>query len=633
MSLSDEQNEVYEAMICSGVSETCCVGTAGTGKSFTAKQAIKTLRKQQVNVVCMAPTKRTARALGGCTIASFLGLRPRVVMRKFAYDEMFAETDATRMHESIESLDDSDAEGLCALFDGCTTLKKREPEPPGTYDDDGDEDSFMRPEKDESWVPIFQAYVARRIVDADVLFVDEMFMLTPFRCEQLYHIVHKYKDAAGRRMPRFVVLGDPWQTEPFTSKRTYEESLPGKFSFRAPWFQRAFGDDLSGSGGVFELFDVKRSSQAEYHQLLANLRNNKALPDKDVERWRLLSASGDNGSNLHSPALPRSEAGKPVPVALLGHRRPPQDNEWNKRKCTAEAWPCKPHFDDRVDGCGSLQHEDYEQIIEGSPPASGKLTDRVRLTVGTLVRGTSGANRDQRVEDARVLSLQTDRVEVETLHGEMLSITRAEEVSCEDGKIVGLRRQFALTTIGGGLTTHSTQGMTFDFPHAVYVEEPFLWSRNMVFTALSRSTSLGLIALCGSMAKISNTVHSELLAFQEKLDRRREKRNKTNEAQPAALPLPVEQKTPPPPPKLKPTCPSKSGTYTSVENERFLAVLNIHGPPTNANKNGHDALQAFRAVLPQRSARSLQSHMNAFLKEEGGTWKPKPANSGKRKRV
>ena len=58
--------------------------------------------------------------------------------------------------------------------------------------------------------------------------------------------------------------------------------------------------------------------------------------------------------------------------------------------------------------------------------------------------------------------------------------------------------------------------MTLRRYHNVYVEN--MWDRHMVYTSLSRASDIKYIVLCGDMSKISMKVDPEYVAFQEKVD-------------------------------------------------------------------------------------------------------------------
>lgn len=70
-----EKQEYFLSQVDSG-SNVFLTGKAGTGKSYIVKQAIELLKKQNKNVVALAPTGIAANNIGGQTLHSFFSLTP-----------------------------------------------------------------------------------------------------------------------------------------------------------------------------------------------------------------------------------------------------------------------------------------------------------------------------------------------------------------------------------------------------------------------------------------------------------------------------------------------------------------------------------------------------------------------------
>ena len=54
---------------------------------------------------------------------------------------------------------------------------------------------------------------------------------------------------------------------------------------------------------------------------------------------------------------------------------------------------------------------------------------------------------------------------------------------------------------------------------------------------------------------------------------------------------------------------TKAGTFTETEDALYLELLNTHGKPVKANKQ---AVEAFLEVFPERTQKSITSHISAF---------------------
>lgn len=499
MPLSPAQFDLWLRMAF-GKGDVCALGSAGTGKSFTAKLAIRALRGMGTMVQAVAPTKRTAEALDGHTVAKFIGLRPHVMMtRRFHHSELFV--------NNIHSPDYlANRFGLChgmqTLARSASVLDSPEETKKVDYDEvDYDEDDKQ---KEESWIAKFMCW---KVADEDVVVLDEVFMMSCFRFEQFVAITRMYCTANVRPMPRFILIGDPWQTEPFSTDANEIRVCDGTFAFETPTFKCRFPNLRN----VFELRSVKRSNEPEFHRLLANLRNNSPITDADVAQWHALTAQPSYGARM-SAALPLSADGQPVSVALMGRRVPPK---WDP------SVPAISEFNILVRGSNEFEFIDLVAIDR--PASNGRVPTRFPRTI-RVARGVVVAflnDIDGKEVHAHVTGLHDDSITVRGFDGKRISIRRVatSEVYLCSPQPEGTRTQFPIKVVGG-LTTHSTQGLTLRFPHAVFVESSALWSRNMVFTALSRSTEMRLITLCGSMSEISNRVHSALLAFQEQLDGR-----------------------------------------------------------------------------------------------------------------
>ena len=109
-------------------------GKAGTGKSFIVKQAIELLKKQDKNIVALAPTGVAANNIGGQTIHSFFSLNPYGVMN---YDSTnFLKSQKRRLIEKIDVIfidevsmlrpDILDGINWTMLKNGCGGLEKKQ---------------------------------------------------------------------------------------------------------------------------------------------------------------------------------------------------------------------------------------------------------------------------------------------------------------------------------------------------------------------------------------------------------------------------------------------------------------------------------------------------------------------------
>ena len=512
--LSPAQFAVFLAIVFGKKSSICCVGSAGTGKSFTVRLSVAALRAMGRSVESVAPTRRTAAALDGCTVAKFIGLRPKTITSNFTYAEIFVRHPGVPawLQNHIPGLES----GLVDLLQNVSFCNNNEQ--PATADDGSDDDDPSTEDAvppSSSWVPVFFHRIARSVASMDAIVLDEFCMLGCFRFEQFVSIVRKYCDALNRPMPTIVLLGDGWQTEPFSNDSREINEWPGKvFAFETPTFKSMFGKQLRN---VYELKSVKRSSDPIFHGLLFRLRSNKGLSRDDVRLWHEHTARPSYGNRVVG-RLPRSSGGQPVTTALVGRHVPAK---WDRRP---ETNACRTVFDKLVGESTELEWREFHAT--DVPSVRGQLPRRMpatlRLCIGILVTVPDPTLEVARPEvrvHARILEYEFDSITVETLTGMTLEIKRTDEVGVYGNGEVGHRIQFDIKP-SPALTTHSSQGMTFGFPHAVFVEKDALWSRNMVFTALSRSTSMQNITLCGSMGNISCKVSQALLDFQRMLDER-----------------------------------------------------------------------------------------------------------------
>jgi len=510
--LSGTQFDVFLRIVF-GRSSVCCLGSAGTGKSHTCRVAMRVMRSLGTNVVATAPTRRTAAALSGSTIAKFLGTRPRDLDEVYSHDDIFVAY--THTLDRVRQFNPCMPSGVHELLCHIRTYKVAEDPGPEAGDDD-DTQTDEEEEDRRPWIPIFFYNRAEEISEYDVVVVDEVFMLNPFRCEQFRSVVRQYCESFGRAEPRYVFLGDPWQTEAFSTDELAINLWESKnFFFQTPWFESLFRDSNGSLTNIFELTDVKRSSDPVFHRLLFNLRNNKALSVEDVRAWHKHTAGSGSWCRI-GPNLPKGADGAVVPVALLG-RRPQSLPKHDHDPPTS---PCIKNFEKCVAMSSAITWTNY---VSHDTPKLGavptKLPRVVSVALNVMVTvpepaSDNGSNTRVTRTHGRVVRIEPSVIYVKPLTGVVIPVLRSVDEN-EDGR----RVQFDVK-MASGLTVHSTQGMTFSDPFAVYVEKSALWTRNMVYTALSRSTHMSLITLCGRMSDISCRVDKALIAFQAELTAR-----------------------------------------------------------------------------------------------------------------
>jgi hypothetical protein len=501
--LSTSQFDVFASMVF-GRGSVCCLGSAGTGKSHTCKVAIKVLRASGKSVAATAPTRRTAAALAGTTLAKFLGTRPRDLDERYDHNDIFVPH--AGIPGWIRARNPGLSSGMEELLDRVRTYRAEVVHEPDPIEEMRPTDDEVVPNDPKPWLPILYLSNAEEISMRDVIVVDEVFMLSPFRSEQFRSVVSQYCIAFDRPMPRFIFLGDPWQTPPFTTDKLAIDPWHNRtFFFESPWFASLFRDTNGQFKNIFELTDVKRSDDPIFHKLLFNLRTDKPLSEDDVRLWHSHTARTD--SPRIGTSLPKDWNGNALPVALIGRRGP------RKYAQDPRTEPCIQNFEQLMKT--STEIEWAPEYVSIDYPLNGEVPRRlprtVRVALGLMVTIPDNTVPYGRARlHGRVVATHRDEIHVKTLTGKVIKLRRTSDSGH------GRRVQFDIK-LASALTVHSTQGMTISDSFAAYIEDGAMWDRNMVYTALSRSTSLSLITLCGSMRNISCNVKQSLLRFQEEL--------------------------------------------------------------------------------------------------------------------
>lgn len=557
------QAEVFCKAVLTDMDLLIC-GRAGVGKSYCVLDAIRALEMIECTseecdsfgnrlsrVVVCAPTQATAAALNGDTIASLFGYRPVVYddelrNHTIRHDSLFARPEILRtklanMGSDIDALiDEVRAEGnmLKPLIEVMRDFDERkralaeytngiDDERDGTNERDGDADGGQKCE----WVPFLLPRAFERLRNCSVLFIDECFMKSGYDFEQLVSLLRRYREDG--RLPRMVLLGDFFQVQPFRSKTDKDRKANildhAEKVFDSHTFKELYGANFEQQ--VVEITKVKRTNDREFIDLLGRLRNSAALSPEDVASWHRLTgqhsvADPNQLRDSSSIPTPPDDPSGVITTAILGYRH------------AKDGYPMRPYVK-KYNALVSAGRERWTLTAEDIPSPIGSKVPNVYPKKISVFRGQdvrvsiSVDSNDKLFEiyEGVVVDVKGGSVHVQykERNGDtkMLVVKRmkiSRHFGCQTNE--GTRVQFPIRPRVAS-TCHANQGMTLRRYHNVYVEN--VWDRHMVYTALSRASDIKYIVLCGDMSKISTKVDPEYVAFQEKVDELRLRKERTGQ--------------------------------------------------------------------------------------------------------
>ena len=519
-----EQKKVFARVVFTSQNLVVC-GGAGTGKSFIMKEAVKALESCGQKVMCVAPSRRTAQALGGRTIASAMGSRPIFLKGMHTEKDVYVRSKDREYIDSFGlTIGPLEANNNRAnVLDLEELIEKGIVEKTSTTEGtDEDEHGRMLDEekvrdKNERWVTMYNSFVGEGIKRIDTLVIDEAFVLNVFEFDRLINTLRLYRG----NLPRIILVGDPWQTSPwvksneqFHTLRNGENKNEVKYIFQSSHFKRLF--DRRFLDNVYELTVSKRTPCPEFARLLNRLRSATPPSSVDIHTWH--TRCGRVIPNIMPSDIVWDNDGNPVLLSMHGTHK--EVNAWNNitKNSTQLNWVVI----DAIDSSALVEAKTMRFKFRVN------LKQQIKLAIGAVVSVT---NQDG-VTIKGVLRLVSDDAEELHVEGiftkEIHIITRVVEnvelrdtLSGNHGDVGPMRRQFDVKILTA-MTVHGAQGLTFEEPHVVYVNS--FWEKQMVYTALSRATSMDRIIIAGSMAAINNNVSKSLLDFQARLDAARETR-------------------------------------------------------------------------------------------------------------
>lgn len=534
-------------------------GPAGSGKSYVVdclREAIVQLEgaAKQGRLVVLAPTGIAAVNVGGRTICSFCGMRPKTV-------------DKLAMGFWPEAWPETQHVGESPLIDEAVA-----------QDGEFDEVEEAVAERGTTlMVPLRPNTVQLRYPAVRRVIVDEVSMADEFMMRQLELVIgdavgrdRPFERVAGERFVQLVLVGDFAQLPPVYERDSLKERALRDGTLCKYLFQSSMWAELRLREHALTI--VKRTDHAEYLQVLSELRDGDPLVGERLSRMRAVTRAHERGGAEEDLALfGRHWPDRSITDDAQRARFPCVVN-WNERKMAELTTPpldffarAEPDFEDPrawtpkmppnvvrlKKGCTVMvtrnmwacprdsakgDEDDENDENEGGLAGTSLLLAGRRVangSIGTFVGQEDDGERLQlRFPEPKGAEGDTFTVAVgqteyhasrrrqagecnrtcparRSLSGPASTVPHAK--GCPRHHFRATKRQFAVTP-SFGITIHKSQGQTLRQHFVVRIDQS--WDAGQLYVALSRAAHPKLMRLAGnsSDAKRSATMRADVAA-------------------------------------------------------------------------------------------------------------------------
>lgn len=332
--------------------------------------------------------------------------------------------------------------------------------------------------------------VAQKIINCDILVIDEISMLGKYYLEmlnQVFQFVRKNKKMFGGI--QVIFTGDFLQLPPIDDEFCFHSSIWNDLNLRTIYLTKMY-----------------RVTDSDYTEILARIRIAKHTPDDNKILYQRFFAYKEwersNESKEDEPGLLKND--QIMPTFLFGKRvNVNEKNMEELHKNPNELLIFKPKF------IAGKYGNDYEKNIDTAPlqlKVGAQVMLNVNLSVDDgLVNGSRGV----------ITKYQDQLLDVKFMNGKTLSFDRHEYTFTEDDEKVLYKIVQYPFTLAYALSIHKVQGCTLDY---AIIDLGFsVFEASMSYVALSRVRSLnGLLLKSYQPQRIF--CHQDALQFYENLE-------------------------------------------------------------------------------------------------------------------